>query len=266
MRETWVVTLKNLKFRFREPQQYLFMFGFPVMFVAMFWFMFRDFPLGSSTELDLGMFDVFIWGLLGFTTAFATQSAAVAFSQEKDTGTIKRLLTTPAGSKNSIFVGFILSEVLVIGMQLVIVFMLAFLALGVYVSSIWALVINFGMYILLSLVCVGIGLILAAILNPKLAGQLPMIVVMPIVFLSGSFIPFNSPILYGNPVFWTQQFALDIGLWGKGLGTTIELTSYMSGGIIDTGIAVGWSIPIMIGFAIVFLLLGLLLFKKTLQE
>lgn len=265
MSKAWIVTVKNLKFRFREPQQWLFMFGFPLMFVLLFGFMFKDMPYEGSP--NTGMFGVFIWGLLGFSTAFAVQSAAVAFSQEKDTGTIKRLLTTPVGSTNSIFVGFILSELLVIAIQIAFVYVLAFLVLQTYVSSVGALIVNFGMYMLLAVVCIGIGLILAALLNPKLAGQLPMIVVMPIVFLSGSFVPLgDTPILYANPVFWAQQFATDLGLWGNGLGDTIKLADYMTGGTIDTGIAVGLSIPIMIGFAAAFLMIGLLLFKKTLQE
>ena len=263
MREIWMITLKNVKFRFRDIEQFSFMFGFPAMFVFIFWIMFRNLPFGVDSEFS--MFDVFIWGLIGFTTAFAAQSASVAFSQEKER-TLKRLLTTPVGGTHAIFTGFILSEVLIIVIQLLIVYTLAFLVLGVYFASIGALVINLGMYLLLALVCIGIGLILAATLSPKLAGQIPMIVILPIVFLSGSFVPINSPIIYGNPVFWARQFAIDIGLWGKGFGATIELTDYMSSGIIETGIAVGWSIPIMIGFATAFLLLGLLLFKKTLQE
>lgn len=258
-----MITQKNLKFRFRDIEQFSFMFGFPAMFVLIFWVMFRNMPYGVAAEFS--MFDVFIWGLLGFTTAFAAQSASVVFSQEKEKP-LKRLLTTPVGGTNAIFTGFILSEMLVILIQLMLIYTLAFLVLGVHVASFGALVINLGMYLLLALVCIGIGLILAATLSPKLAGQMPMIVILPIVFLSGSFVPINSPIVYGNPVFWARQFSTDIGLWGKGLGANIELADYISTGIIDTGIAVGWSIPIMIGFAITFLLVGLYLFKKTLQE
>lgn len=258
-----MITLKNVKFRFRDIEQFSFMFGFPAMFVLIFWIMFRNLPYGVAAEFS--MFDVFIWGLLAFTTAFAAQSASVAFSQEKEKP-LKRLLTTPVGGTNAIFIGFILSEVLVIFIQLLIVCILAFLILRVYVASFGALIINLGMYLLLALVCIGIGLILAAKLSPKLAGQMPMIVILPIVFLSGSFVPINSPIVYGNPVFWARQFSIDIGLWGKGLGANIELADYISTDIVNTGIAVGWSIPIMVGFAITFLLLGLFLFKKTLQE
>lgn len=261
MREILSLVLKNLKFRFREPQQFIFIFGFPIMFVFIFWFMFSQILVGIHTQ-----FDLFVWGLLGFSTAFAAQSASVAFSQERDTGTLKRLLTTPVASTGHIFAGFIISEVFIIVLQLLTVYVLAFLALGVYFYSIGILLVNFGMYLLLGIFCIGVGLIMAAVLNAKLAGQLPMLVIMPLVFLSGIFVPFSSPILYMNPIFWTCSFAKELGFFGKDLFGTIEILDYTTQGYIDSGIPIILCVPITIIFAITFLLVGLLLFKKKLQE
>lgn len=261
MREILSLVLKNIKFRFREPQQFIFIFGFPVMFVFVFWFMFSQMMIDVHTQ-----FDLFIWGLLGFSTAFATQSASVAFSQEKDRGTLRRLFTTPVASTGYIFAGFIVSEVIIIVLQLLTVYILAFLALGVYFYSIGALLVNFGMYLILGLFCIGVGLIMAALLNAKLAGQLPMLVIMPLVFLSGIFVPFSSPILYVNPVFWACSFAKEIGFFGKDLFGTIEILDYTSQGLIDSGITIVLCIPITVIFAVAFLLVGLLLFKRKLQE
>ncbi len=252
--------MKNLKFRLREPQQYLFMFGFPVMFVTMFWVMFRGMEAEGHT-----VFDMFIWSVLGFTTAFATQSASVAFSQEKESGTLKRLLTTPLGSKGSIFTGFILSEIVIITIQIGIVYVLAFLGLDVYFSSVPALLANFGVYLLLAFVCIGIGLILAAVLSAKLAGQLPMIIIMPMVMLSGTFVPINSPVIYATPVFWASQFAQEIGVRGSDLLSNV-VVHQLGGSPIPTDITLWWSIPILGGFALVFMAAGLFLFSTQLQE
>lgn len=261
MREILSLVLKNIKFRFREPQQFIFIFGFPIMFVFVFWFMFSQMMVGTHTQ-----FDLFIWGLLGFSTAFATQSASVAFSQEKDTGTLKRLLTTPVASTGYIFAGFIISEVVIIIFQLLTVYILAFLVLGVYFYSVSVLLINFGMYLVLGVFCIGVGLIMASLLNAKLAGQLPMLVIMPLVFLSGIFVPFSSPILYINPIFWACSFAKEIGFFGKGFFGTIEILDYTTQGLIDSGITIILCIPITVIFAITFLMVGLFLFKKKLQE
>ena len=256
MRKMWNLALKNIKFRFREPQQYLFIFGFPILFVFVFWVIFKDMP---SSVPPHNQFDVFVWGFIAFTVAFATQSASMAFSREKEKGTLRRLMTTPVRT-SSIFGGFLLSEVLVIIIQLAIVYILSFALLGVHFSSILALVLTFLMYILCGLFCVGIGLILAALLKPKLAGELPMIVIMPIVFLSGIFVPLSSEIVYFNPFFWIASFGRELGFSGSGLFDTIKILDFV--GSVDTGIAVFWCIPMTILFSAVFLGIGLYLFNK----
>jgi ABC-type multidrug transport system permease subunit len=251
--------MKNLKYRFREPQQYLFLFGFPIMFTFVFWFMFKD--VISISPLH-NQFDIFIWGLISFVVAFSTQSASVAFSQEKDKGTLKRLMTTPVGTRN-IFIGFITSEIILLILQVLVIYSLGFFLLGGYYTNLGILMLNFLMYMLLGVFFIGVGLILAATLSAKLAGQLPMLVVMPIVFLSGIFVPFDNPILYGNPVFWVSAFTREMGFSGKTLFDTIEIIQ-LSGIAIDTGIPIILSIPLTIFFAFGFLLIGLILFKRKL--
>ena len=256
VKKLWSLTLKNIKFRFREPQQYLFIFGFPVLFVFIFWLIFKDMP----SIPPYNQFDIFIWGFMAFTVAFATQSASMAFSQEKDKGTLRRLMTTPVKTR-SVFGGFLLSEVLVIIIQLGVAYFLTFGILGVYFNNITALILSFLMYILCGLFCIGIGLILAALLKPKLAGELPMIVIMPIVFLSGIFVPLSSEIIYFNPFFWVASFGRELGFFGSGLLDTIKILDFTQGSI-DTGIAVFWCIPITLIISLGFLIIGLFLFNK----
>ncbi|NHI94133.1 MAG: hypothetical protein EAX96_16705 [Candidatus Lokiarchaeota archaeon] len=261
MKEIITLAIKNLKFKLREPQQYLFIFGFPLIFLFIFWIMFSRMSIGNHNQ-----FDIFFWGLLGFSTAFATQSASVAFSQEKESGTLKRLLTTPVANTSYIFTGFILSEIIIIVFQLTIMYLIAFIALGVYFANIIALFVNYGMFLLLGIFCIGIGLILAALLNAKLAGEMPMLIIMPLVFLSGIFISFSSPILYVNPIFWTCAFAKQIGYAGSNLLDTIEIFDLITMTNIDTGIAVWVCIPMIIAFALGFLAIGVILFKRKIQK
>ena len=253
---------KNIKFRFREPQQFIFIFGFPIMFLAIFYMMFHSMKLNGGTT----MFDEFIWGLTAFLVAFAVQSASVAFSQEKAKGTLKRLQTTPIGSSNAVFIGFIVSEILVVAMQLVLVYIIAFGFLGTYVANLGSIIISFIIFLLLSITCIGIGLMMAAVLSDKLAGQIPMILIMPIVFLSGAIMPLDSPIIYFNPLFWAHQFALNIGYYGKNPFTqNITLFNLTTQVTTDTGIPIIVGFPIVLLFGLFFLGAGLLLFKKRLN-
>jgi ABC-type multidrug transport system permease subunit len=262
MNQTVPVIVKNVKFRLREPQQFLFIFGFPIMFIAIFYTMFSGMKLENSTT----MFDSYIWGLVGFIVAFAVQSAAVAFSQEKGKGTLKRLQTTPVGSGNSIFLGFILSEIIVVALQLLLIYVIAFALIGTYIANPISLIETFVIYLILSISCIGVGLMMAAILSDKLASQMPMILIMPFVFLSGAIMPIDSDIIYVNPLFWAHQLASNIGYYGKDPFTeTITLFNFTTQVSKDTGIPIILGLPIVILFGLFFLLAGLILFKKRLD-
>ena len=194
MFEANAVIIKNIRFRFREPQQFIFIFGFPIMFIALFWVMF-----GNTTYTNgYSMFDLFTWGILGFITSFAVQSSSIAFSLEKGSGTLKRLKTTPIGSSNSLFLGFIISEGLIVMLQLLLTYIIVFGFLHVYFATPLSLLLSFLMYLVYAFTCIGIGLIFASLLSTKLAGELPLIIIMPFIFLSGSIIPLNSDITYLN--------------------------------------------------------------------
>jgi len=253
--------IKNLKFRMREPQQFLFIFGFPIMFLGIFYLLFKGMPIEGPGKT---MFDYFIWGLIAFITAFAVQSASVAFSLEKSTGTLKRLQTTPVGSSNAVFLGFISSEVIVVMLQLGLVYILAFGLLQVYVVSVMSLILTFFIYVLISITMIGLGLILASVLSDKLASQMPMILIMPFIFLSGAIMPLETEIIYINPLFWAHQLSLSIGYYGEGsLFNTIKLFNFTTQQVTDTHLVIIWALPIMILSGILFLVLGILMFKKS---
>lgn len=81
------------------------------------------------------------------------------------------------------------TEIFIVSMQLIFPYVIAFGLLQVYVPNIWSLVFTFGVYILLLITCIGIGLMIAAVLSEKSASELPMLIIMPVVFLSGAIMP-----------------------------------------------------------------------------
>jgi len=254
--------VKNIKFRLREPQQFIFIFGFPIMFITIFYTMFHSMKLEDGKT----MFDNYVWGLIGFLVAFSVQSASVAFSQEKAKGTLKRLQTTPVGSSSAVFIGFITSEIVIVAIQLTLVYVIAFGLIGTYIASPLTLVETFAVYILLSISCIGIGLMMAAVLSDKLASQIPMILIMPFVFLSGAIMPINSEIVYINPLFWAHQLASNIGFYGKDpISEKITLFNFTTQVTTNTGIPIIAGLPVVIAFGLVFMTVGLILFKKKLD-
>ena len=256
------VIIKNIRFRFREPQQFIFIFGFPIMFIALFWLMFGQ----TKFMTDYTMFDVFTFGLLGFITSFAVHSSSIAFSLEKESGTLKRLKTTPVGGSNSIFIGFIMSEGLVVILQLLLTYFIVFGLLHVHFSNIYGLILSFLMFLIYAFTCIGIGLIFASLLNAKLAGQLPLIIVMPFIFLSGSIIPLNSSITYLNPLFWVYQFSIQVAFFGTtDLTQNIKFVNFMSNSVVETSFPLLICIPIAVLTSVLFMILGIIIYHKKTQ-
>ena len=119
---------------------------------------------------------------------------------------------------------------------------------------------------LLSITCIGIGLMIAAVLSEKLASEVPMLLIMPFVFLSGAIMPLDNPIIYVNPLFWAHQVAFNVAFSGKNPFTqNITLFNYTTQVSTNTGIPIIIGLPIVIIFGIFFLIVGLILFKKRLE-
>ena len=205
---------KNLKLKFRNNQTYLYSFGFPLLFTIIFYFIFK--PMTVELDNNLTVFDFAISGMLIYTASFGTINAATSLTIEKERLTLMRLDTTPVG-RAKIFLGTLLSESVFLVFQLILMFIISYGLLGAkwYQNDPLLLVLGFIFVYLFGLSTLGVGIIISAkAKSANAAVGFSMMYVMPILFLSGSIIPFESPIVYFCPPFWANQLFQQVVILG----------------------------------------------------
>jgi ABC-type transport system involved in multi-copper enzyme maturation permease subunit len=247
------IAIKNIKDKIRHWQYMVFSLGFAVMFTLMFYFF-----LGRE------IFQYSFPGMIIYTTAAGTTSAAISFAIDKTSGMLERLDTMPTGRKN-LFLGALLSDTFMISLQILIMFIIGYGVLQVPYKGILELFIGFFIAVLFGISSVGIGIIISGIAKtPDIANAIALFYYMPILFLSGSLFPFESPIVFFTPPFWAKQVFLQITVMGDGLfdplyssslfgptGTAQQLSITLLGGLLIT-----------VGFALAFIILGIIIFQK----
>ncbi|MHA2295679.1 MAG: ABC transporter permease [Candidatus Hodarchaeales archaeon] len=259
------IACKNLKIKLRNTQTYLYSLGFPLLFTVLFYFMFK--PMTVSNGMNV--FDLATSGMLIYAASFGTINAATSLTTEKDRLTLIRLDTTPVG-RTKIFIGTLLSESVFLIAQLVLMFVISYGLLGAqwYQRNLALLVIGFIIIFIFGLSTLGMGIIISAYAkSANSAVGLSMMYVMPILFLSGSMIPFESPIVYLCPPFWANQIYQQVVILGDNiLSDGLRINAY---NIFEAGFS---SLPLWGSFIIIFailistLLIGIKLFqKKTLN-
>ena len=252
------IALKNLKEKTRQWQYLFFSFLIPIMFTVMFYFIFGI----QETPSGLTFFDYGFSGMIMYSTGIGTMNAAIMFANEKGSGMLDRLDTMPTGRKN-IFLGAVISESLFIMLQIAIMFIIGYGFLGLYFASPLALFFGFLIAVLFGISSVGIGIIIASISKTvEIANAFSLLVFMLLAFISGSLVPFDSPIVYFTPPFWAKQLFLQITVMGHGLDEFIYSSSLIEEGATITAISLGMGLIIVVMYTIAFILIGILIFQK----
>lgn len=242
---------KNIKDKLRHWQYMVFSLGFAVMFTLMFYFF-----LGREE------FQYSFPGMIIYTTAAGTTSAAISFAVDKTSGMLERLDTMPTGRKN-LFLGALLSETYMISLQILIMFILGYAVLQVPYKGILELIIGFFIAVLFGISSVGIGIIISGIAKtPEIANAIALFYYMPILFLSGSLWPFESPIVFFTPPFWAKQIFLQITVVGDGLLDPLYNGSLIGTTSQPTLIPIWGGLLIVIAFTLAFIAIGIMIFQK----
>ena len=211
------IAVKNLKIKFRSYQTYLYAFGFPLLFTFIFLFVFKAIEVpGGYNVFDLAFSSVLI-----YAASFGTINAAVSLTSEKHRGTLMRLDTTPIG-RTKIFIGTLLSESVFLAIQLLLMVFLGYGFLGVrfHQQNLLLLIIGLILIFIFGISTLGIGIVISAYAKTADAATgISMCYVMPVLFLSGIFIPFDSPIVYFFPPFWVNQIFQQVVMLGDDLLT-----------------------------------------------
>ncbi|MFX1411964.1 MAG: ABC transporter permease [Promethearchaeota archaeon] len=252
------ISIKNLKDKLRHWQFLFFSLLLPIMFTVMFFFMLgNEEDTTGRTDFDYGF-----PGMIIYAVGIGTMNAAIMFAQDKKSGMLSRLDTMPTGRKN-MFLGALISESLFLMLQILIMFIIGYAILGLYFVNPLALFTGFLITVLFGISSVGMGLMIASVSKTvEIANAFSLVVYMVIIFLSGSLMPFESPIVYFLPPYWAKQLFLQLTVMGDGFNDNLYSSSLIGQGAEAIPIALWGGLLIVCTFTITFILLGVLLFQK----
>lgn len=252
------IAIKNFKDKIRHWQYIFFSLLLPIMFTLMFYFIFgtEELPSGKS------VYDYSFPGMIIYATAIGTMNSAIMFAGERGSGMLNRLDTMPTGRKN-MFLGALISESFFLSLQIIIMFVIGYAILGLYFESLLALLFGFLIAIVFGISSVGLGIIIASMSKTvDIANAISLLFFMIIIFLSGSLIPFDSPIVYFTPPFWAKQVYLQIVVMGDGLGDNLYSSSLIGSSAEIIPISLLGGLLIILAYTFVFIIIGIIIFQK----
>ncbi len=247
LKDTWVITRRNLLRNLRLPQLLIFATVQPVMFLLLFNYVFGGAIGVAIPEAAGGQYiNWLVPGLLIQVAAFGAGQTALGLTEDLSKGVIERFRSLPM-ARSAVLAGRTLSDLIrngfVITLMMVVGFLIGFRwqtsPLGMLGGMLVAMVFAYA----LSWVMATIGL---AVKNPEAAQSAVFLPVFPLVFASSVFVPTET--MPG----WLQAFADNQpitvtvnALRGLMLGGD-AISSSVGGQVL---LALGWSVGIMAVFA-----------------
>jgi len=159
------------------------MFGYPLLFMLLYKFAFEP-----------GVFELMVPGVLIAGPTIIISQLAAHFAEEKESGTLQRLITTPV-SRSTILLSGLYSQLIVGAIQIIIFLALAFLFQG-DIHSNANLFLMFLIPLLVTFSSLGFGLLLASFVKTGgSASGIAWFIILPLQFLGGvvtypAFLPF----------------------------------------------------------------------------
>jgi len=188
-------------------------------------------------------------GIIALTIFFGSvMTTGAAIAEEKESGTLVRMMMTPI-SKRSVILGKTIYQLILELAKAVILILVAYFLVGFRINGSWLLVAL--VLILFTLGGVGMGIILSAKAESMESfDQLAMLVTMPSMFLTGVFFPLSSA-----PV-WMQYLARCVPLT---YAIDAMRTIMVKGQDLN---AISYDLMILALFALITFTLGVRLFRR----
>ncbi|MFX1278474.1 MAG: ABC transporter permease [Promethearchaeota archaeon] len=197
-----------------------------------------------TNTVEITAFDMMAPGFIIAGVTVCISQLALHFAEEKETGTLKRLSTTPV-SRGSVLISGLLSQLIVITIQTLILILLLML-FGAYFAPGVNILVLLLIPLLFSFTCLGLGLLLASFTKSQSsAGGLAWFIILPLQFLGGVFFMIDNPISDFIPTSYAVHAMRLVMVSG-----------------ITTWDAIGVDILVLLGFGIVSTALGILLFRR----
>jgi ABC-2 type transport system permease protein len=229
--QLWYLVIKNFKSMIREIPQLIWLIGYPFLFILLFKFVF-----GNEA------FRILAPSILILAPTVIISQLASHFAEEKESGTLQRLITTPV-SRDTILLSGLFSQ-LIIGVIQTLILIILVALFGGKVPTDASILLVFFIPFLLTFSSLGFGLLLASFVKTSgSAAGLSWFIILPLQFLGGGFSQ-DVPLKFIPP------------------GLAVEaLRSIMNDAII-TFETVWIKIIYLFIWGIVLVLIGILLFRR----
>lgn len=234
MSQLWHLIVKNFKSMIRERGQLIWIFGYPLVFILLLRF-------GYGLEI----YSVFAPGLIVLAPVVLISQLAAHFADEKELGTLQRLITAPV-SRITILLSGLFSQLVVAAIQIVVMLILSLL-FGATFNPNANILLLFIIPFLLAFTSLGFGLLLASFVKSAgSAGGLAWFIILPLQFLGG---------LLTAPIPFSPLDYLPTSLARK------AMAAVMLNGSLAFDV-VGLNILLVVAWGIGLIIIGILLFQR----
>jgi ABC transporter DrrB family efflux protein len=217
--DTAVVTMRNLRHFWRQPDLLVFSTIQPIMFVVLFVYVFGG-AVGLALPPGITYVDYLLPGIFVQSVTFRASNTAVGLSEDLRRGVIDRFRSMPM-ARSAVLLGRttadLVRNVLIIGLMVVVGYLVGFRFLAGVVPALAcvALVAAFGFA--LSWIFAFVSLVVRGAETAQTAG---FVLLFPLVFASSVFVPVSTlpdwlqPIAEASPVTLTADAARTLALTG----------------------------------------------------
>ena len=217
--DTAVVTMRNLRHFWRQPDLLIFSTIQPVMFVLLFVYVFSG-AIGKALPPGVSYVDYLLPGIFVQSVTFRASQTAVGLSEDLRRGVIDRFRSMPMG-RSAVLLGRtsadLVRNILIIGLMIVVGYLVGFRFQAGFLPALGCVAIIAAWGVALSWIFAFVSLVVRGAESAQTAG---FVILFPLVFASSVFVPVATlpswlqPIAKASPVTLTADAARHLALVG----------------------------------------------------
>ena len=207
-----VVTMRNLRHFWRQPDLLIFSTIQPIMFVILFVYVFSG-AIGKALPPGVSYADYLLPGILVQSVTFRASNTAVGLSEDLRRGVIDRFRSMPMG-RSAVLLGRttadLVRNILIIGLMIVVGYVVGFSFQAGVLAALGCVAIVAAFAYALSWIFAFVSLVVRGAETAQTAG---FVILFPLVFASSVFVPVSTlpswlqPIAKASPVTLTADAA-----------------------------------------------------------
>jgi len=247
--DTAVVTMRNLRHFWRQPDLLIFSTIQPVMFVLLFVYVFSG-AIGKALPPGVSYIDYLLPGIFVQSVTFRASQTAVGLSEDLRLGVIDRFRSMPM-ARSAVLVGRttadLVRNILIIGLMIVVGYLVGFSFQAGVLAALGCVAIIAAWGIALSWIFAFVSLVVRGAESAQTAG---FVILFPLVFASSVFVPVQT-----LPD-WLQKIAKV---------SPVTLVANAARGFASTGgvpDSLGWALAWIVGILVVFVPLSVWRYRR----